>query len=131
MPNTLTFSAPISLPAINTVRIVKASDVVNTNKTTTLIIELFTNDGTSWGTYPLMIRNGTCDKLVGPQTGAPDVDSIIAIAPVTVDENPDLATAFDRVMGAYVGAAAAGQPVENAMLDQMQQLALLPAGTTS
>jgi hypothetical protein len=131
MPNLLTFNTPITLPALATAKINRARDVVNSDKTITIDIEIFATDGTSWGPYSLTVSNGTCTGLKGPQSGAPSIDDIVAVAPVTVEENPALANAFDRVMGAYVMAAAAGQPSENAMLDQMQQLGLLPAGTVS
>lgn len=128
MPNTLTLASPITVSPFTTARIVKARDVDHTRKSITLDIELLTAEGARWGPYPfsLTIQNGVCDRLVGPHSDAPALLDTITTEQVRPDQNPYLANAYDRVMGAWITGGG-----ETGMLDQLQQLGLLWPGTAS
>lgn len=123
MPNQFEFTTPIEFEPITHCSVAKATDVNDTTKSITLMLEL-------WGTgvkipekVALTITNGSCEKL---EIVAEPTTHMSTFRVVTVSSE-GLNTAFDQVMYAYL---ASGQGLTG-VLDTLGDLGLIPPGTAS
>jgi hypothetical protein len=122
MPNQLTFDEPITIGSLKYARVTLAREVDDTLKRLVLDIQIYGDDGMIHpNTFSIEVKNGSCGRLTTAASPA-STQEVIAADEITVDDNPDVANAFDLVMGQYVTGGL------TAVLDKLQELGALPEG---
>lgn len=128
MPNKLTLTAPLALPEMTFIRVTQAREVNDTTKRIVFDLQLYSGDDPATEVvYPnaltVVATNGPCTKITWKPVS--NIVDLFSSEEITPDDNPDLEHAFDLVMGAYATTGPTG------VLNQLQELGLVPAGTAS
>lgn len=128
MPNKLTFAEPVVLPELKHLRVTQAREVNDTTKRIVFDLQLYTEgEGGDETVYPtpltVVATNGPCTRIVWKPVS--NVVDLFTAETITPEDNPALEQAFNIVMMAYATTGPTG------VLDKLQELGLIPAGTAS
>jgi hypothetical protein len=122
MPNQLTFDDPIVVGDLKYAKVALARNVDDTLKRLTLDIQLYgDNELMVPDVMSMEVTNGRMTKLsVNPTPTS--FNNLVNWSVLTPEDNPDVANAFDLVMGQYVTGGL------TAVLNKLQELGALPEG---